>query len=480
MVMDEESLVQRVLHLRQVEKLSGRQIAKLLKIGGRRVSRILKGTGSAKPIPPKTVIDDYYHLMVHWYKQYPNLQAKQIFKRLKEYGYKGGYGSVVKYSLEFRQPKTNAYHPLVFLPGEEAQVDWFFVNLPSIGKVAGFLYVLAYSRYAWGMFYQRHSFEFFLAGHVACFKNIGGLAHRHRYDNLKSVVLKHSPEEIQYNGQFLDFARHYNFSIHVCNPYSGNEKGRVERIIKDVRPFLYAETFTDLKDLNCKFHAWLENRNNTIHRSTGKTPKELLSEERLIGLPHPYPTSRVINGVASKTALVEFETNKYSVPSSCAGKMVEIAAYPSYIEIYISEDKVATHNRCFDKNKMIQNPLHAEKLLNHSPHFKMQRILQLMKHMDHVFRYFIDQQENDDDQINAAYQLFTLLRTHSKAMLISAVRELNTLKCFKIKALSSLLNLPESQDPKPLWPRDIKLLNLKYEERNLNDYDPNKKDMDAT
>ena len=478
--MDEESLVQRVLHLRQVEKLSGRQIAKLLKVGGRRVSRILKSNDSTKPIPPKTVIDDYYHLMVHWFKEYPNLRAKQIFERLKEYGYQGSYGSVVKYSLEFRKTKSKAYHPLVFLPGEEAQVDWFFVNLPDIGKVDGFLYVLAYSRYAWGMFYPKHSFEFFLAGHVACFKNIDGLAHRHRYDNLKSVVIKHTPEEIKYNGQFLDFARHYNFSIHVCNPYSGNEKGRVERIIKDIRPFLYAEKFTDLKDLNCKFHAWLEKRNNTVHRSTGKTPKDLLSEERLKGLPHPYPTSRVIMGVASKTALVEFETNKYSVPSSCAGKMVEIAAYPAYIEIYVSEDCVANHNRCFDKNKMIQNPLHAEKLLDRSPHFKMQRILQLIKNMDYVFAYFIDNQENEDDEIEAAYQLFSLMKNHSRAMLISAVRELNTLKCFKIKALNSLLNLPEAQDPKPLWPRNIKLLNLKYEERNLNDYNPNKEDLGAT
>ena len=104
----------------------------------------------------------------------------------------------------------------------------------------------------------------------------------------------------------------------------------------------------------------------------------------------------------------------------------------------------------------------------------------MIKNMDHVFGYFIDNQNNDDEQIEAAYQLFSLMKNHSRAMLISAVRELNTLKCFKIKALNSLLNLPESQEPKPLWPRNIKLLNLKYEERKLNDYDPHKKDMDAT
>lgn len=78
------------------------------------------------------------------------------------------------------------------------------------------------------------------------------MARRHRYDNLKSVVLKRSSGNIEYNPQFLDFARFHGFSIHVCNPYSGNEKGRVERIIRDIRVFLYAETFDSLSDLNEK------------------------------------------------------------------------------------------------------------------------------------------------------------------------------------------------------------------------------------
>lgn len=134
------------------------------------------------------------------------------------YGYQGSYPSVARLSREHRKPKHSVYHPLTFLPGEEAQVDWFFLNHETMGQVAGFIYVLSYSRYAWGQFYPKTSFEFFLAGHLECFKHIGGLAHCHRYDNLKSVVLKRSPE-IEYNPQFLDFARFYGFSIHLCNPY---------------------------------------------------------------------------------------------------------------------------------------------------------------------------------------------------------------------------------------------------------------------
>ena len=62
-------------------------------------------------------------------------------------------------------------------------------------------------------------------------------------------------------------------------------------------------------------------------------------------------------------------------------------------------------------------------------------------------------------------------------MLLSAVRELNALSCFKIKALMSLLNLPEPKEPQALWPQNRQILNLTYEERRLDDYDPNSQDM---
>ena len=477
--MSEESLIQRVLHLRQVEKLSQRQIACFLGIGRKRVRRILKGSDDAAPIPKKSVLDEYNHLIAHWYKQHPRLKATQVYERLKTYGYAGGYASVARLTRDERTLKDNAYHPLIFLPGEEAQVDWFFFNHERLGQVAGFLYVLAYSRYAWGIFYPKTSFEFFLAGHLECFKHIGGLARRHRYDNLKSVVLKRSADNIEYNPQFLDFARFYGFSIYVCNPYSGNEKGRVERLVRDIRVFLYAETFDSLCDLNRKFHLWLKKRNIAIHRSTLKTPKELLAEERLIHLPEkPYPPSRVIQAAASKTALVEFETNKYSIPSTCAGKAVEIVAYPDRIQICLAGKTVAGHRRSFGKGEMFQNALHAETLLSRTPQFKMRRILQVISGMDPAFKHFFDHQDNDGERIQAAYQLFTLLKTHSREMLISAVRELNALSCFKIKALRSLLYLPEPRDPQTLWPKDQQLLNLTYEERRLDDYDPDSPDME--
>ena len=127
---------------------------------------------------------------------------------------------------------------------------------------------------------------------------------------------------------------------------------------------------------------------------------------------------------------------------------------------------------------MFQNPLHAETLLNHTSRFKMQRILQVISNMDPAFKCFLDHQDDDDERMEAAYQLFTLLKAYSRGALTSAVRGLNSLVCFKIKALASLLNLPVAREGEALWPRDRRLLNLTYEERRLEDYDPDSTDME--
>lgn len=472
--MDNEALLKRILHLREVERLSLRQIGEELGINRKKVSRILRQSKfQTKPLPRPSIIEPFKGLISEWYTQRPYLKALQVYERLQSYGFRGSYPAVALYTRKYRRRKEAAYHTLEFLPGQEAQIDWFLFIDEALGRVFGFLYLLCYSRYGWGKFYPRSSFEFFLDGHLHCLEHLNGLAHTHRYDNLKSVVLKRYPS-VEYNPQFLDFARHYGFSIYLCNPYRANEKGRVERPIRDIRSFLYATDFKDLNELNYKYHTYLHKRNNRIHRSTGKTPQELLAQENLLKLPlKSYPPTRTIPGVGiSKTALVEFETNRYSVPTAWVNKPAEIVTWPEKIEIWAHGKRIATHKRCFDKKQLIQNPLHAERLLNStSPQFKTQRIYQLITSMNPAFKFFVEHQENDSEALHVAYELFHLLRSHSKAMLISAVRELNAMRSFRVKTLRSLLNLPVPKQNDPLWPQNAQLLNLNYRERRLEDYD---------
>ena len=219
------------------------------------------------------------------------------------------------------------YHELTFLPGEEAQVDWMQRTF-SFGTVYGFVFILSYSRYLYCRFYPRQSMEFFLEGHIEAFREIGGIPRRGRYDNLKSVVIKRRPE-LTFNGQFLDFARHYGFSLFACTPGRANEKGRVERVIRDIGGFLSVQDFTDLDDLNRKANLWRQERNRTVHRTTGKTPLDLSKEEKLKPLPQiPYKPYRIKTAMVTPTGFVHFETNRYSLPSGYSHQPCSLMVYP--------------------------------------------------------------------------------------------------------------------------------------------------------
>lgn len=474
--MDDASLKEKILYLLQVEKLSRRQTLGSLRIGHRRLKLLLgEKILPGKPKKP-SALEGYRHLLEEWYRQYPRLKALQIYQRIKDYGYTGSLSSVERFTRPWRIKKPVVYHALDFIAGEEAQIDWFFADLENVGRVALFLYVLSHSRYAWGKFYPKTSFEFFLGGHLECFEHLKGLARTHRYDNLKSVVLKHTPQTIEYNPQFLEFARHYSFKIHACNPYKGNEKGRVERLGRDVRSsFLYGRAFKDYGDLNDSFWQWLTRRNKQIHRSTGKTPVEALGMENLLKLPSvKFAPRRTRQGVVSKTALLEFETNRYSVPSSLATKPCEVLIYPDRLEIAVASKVVARHKRSFEKHKIIQNPLHVENLLNKTPLFKYQRILRLIESLDPVFYKFLRAQGDDEpSRLECAHQIFRLLKNHRRSVLISAVGELLSMGTYKIKAVYSLLNLPTQKTPDAVFPSDSKLLDIRYQERSLEEYDKN-------
>jgi len=464
----EDGLRIQVRHLREVEGLSMRQIAAKLNLSRKKVSRLIREEKIRKA-PSSLLLRPYDRLITEWYREYPMLRATQVYERLKTYGFQGCYGTVKLGTKRFRQKRHESFHELEFLPGEESQVDWMEWKIAS-GTVYGFVYLLAYSRYAVVRFYPRQTLEFFLDGHLRAFHEVKGVAHRHRYDNLKSVIIRREPQ-LEWNPQFLDFSRHYGFSIHVCSPQRANEKGRVERLIRDLKDYLRITPVESLEELNKKIGLFEKERNNRVHRSTGKKPADALGEEKLKPLPQiDYKPYRLVQAVVSKTAFVEFETNRYSVPSQYAGMAASLLVLPDTLEIVIQGKKVATHRRLLVRKEKIEHPSHRERLLSRTPHFKYQRILALMKGMGaEVEQFLLEAEREGEDVLEAAYQLFRLLRGISKETLLSAVREANSLHVHKVFYIQSLLQ-PQTS-PHPVCPQDQRLLEITYKGRKLDDYD---------
>jgi len=360
------------------------------------------------------------------------------------------------------------YHEIEFLPGECAQIDWMEVNLP-FGRAHGFVFVFAWSRYLFVRFYPRSSMEFFLDGHIEAYREAGGAARENWYDNLKSVVIKREPQII-YNAQFIDYMRHMGVSVHACNPGKGNEKGRVERAVRDIRNFVETHDFADIRDLNTKTDIWRRRWNERIHRSTHAIPASMLEEESFLPLPPiPYKPYRMVQAIIGTTAFIEFDTNRYSVPTDYASMAASIAVYPDRLEIVVRGRKIASHERSSGRYCKVEHPAHREKLLQRTPHAKNERIDHLMTNMGQEVALFLaNAQEQGEDRLTIAYRLFRILKSSSKAMLLSAVREANTHRR-SIRFVEQTLT--PACDAVEVYPQNASLLDITYRTRELTDYD---------
>jgi hypothetical protein len=454
-------------------QLSFRQIGEHTGISRKRAARIYRGC-LQKKVPKRVgILDPYHGLISHWFHEYPSLKALQVYTWLTERGVAVSYPRVAQYTRELRRKKDRVYHPLTFLPGEEAQVDWCFLHQPGIGKLCCFVFILSYSRYLCAHLFPRSSFEFFIEGHLMAFSALKGVPHSLRYDNLKSVVLKRTPE-VQYNPRFLEFCRHYGIQIRLCTPRRGNEKGRVERVIRTMKEtFFTAQSASCLKALNKGLHEWVEHKNHTPHRATGRRPVDLLQEETLKPLPQiPWHNETIHPPVkTTKTALMLFDCNAYSVPEYLVGRPLSVHATPTMVKIYEGDKEVAAHPRCFERYAQIINPLHRT-YGRLSQKAKYGRIHEAVKNLDPVMANFLLKNQGlGEDPQKTAYEIFILLKKHSRGMLISIAQECIRKKSPRLRTFLSYLTPESKETAERVLPQHPELLTITYTPRPLEVYD---------
>jgi transposase len=469
----EETTRQMILYLRDVLGLSFYQIQDRTGMSRKRASRIYRESGPDQKERKGSILDEYRSLIAEWFKEHPTLKAQQAHGWLRTRGVKISYPAVVKYTREFRKKVPRAYHPLTFLPGEEAQTDWCLIHHPQLGKLYGFVFLLSYSRVLFAHVFARSSFEFFIQGHLMAFSALGGIPHAIRYDNLASVVLKRRPQ-VQYNPRFLEFCRHYNLEIRLCNPGASNEKGRVERSIRTLRETFFntLEKYSSLKALNQALHEWVEHKNHTVHRATEKKPADLLPDEKLRPLPEkPWDNILIHPPVkTTKTALMIFDTNSYSVPDYLVGQSLSMHSTPNTVMIYDGAKRVASHPRSFDRGRQIINPLHRTygKL---SQKAKMQRVHEVIKNLHPALTDFLVKNETcGEDPQKTAYEIFKLMKSHSRAMLLSVASECLKKKSPRLRTFLSYLHM-EFTEAETVQPQKGELLNISYQARGLEEYD---------
>jgi transposase len=305
----------------------------------------------------------------------------RIFETLRGLGYDGGYDAVRRYAKSWRRDRggatAQAYVPLSFAPGEAYQFDWShevaLINGVTVTvKVAHVR--LCHSRMMFVRAYPRETQEMVFDAHDRAFAFFKGACTRGIYDNMKTAVETiFVGRERAYNRRFAQMCGHYLVEPVACTPASGWEKGQVENQVGLVRerfftPRLRFKTYDELNAwlldaciAYAKAHRHPEHRDRTVWQAfEAERPSLVPYAGRFDGF-HAVPAS------VSKTCLVRFDNNKYSVAASAIGRPVEIRAYADRIELRQDGRPVGVHARCFGRDQTIFDPWHYVPVLARKP-----------------------------------------------------------------------------------------------------------------
>ena len=309
------------------------------------------------------------------------LALMQVYEELRGLGYDGGYDAVRRYAAGWKRVQGSgtaaAFVPLMFAPGEAYQFDWSHevVLIDGVTVTVNVAHVrLCHSRMFFVRAYPRETQEMVFDAHDRAFSFFKGTCTRGIYDNMKTAVdTIFAGKERAYNRRFMQMCGHYLVDPVACTPASGWEKGQVESQVGTVRqrffsPRLRVKSYSELNALLIdKCIAWA--KANYHPEMTERTVWDVFEEERPQLVPYAgrFDGFHSVPAAVSKTCLVRFDNNKYSVTASAVGRQVEIRAYAERIEIRQEGRLVADHPRCFGRGRAIYDPWHYVPVLVRKP-----------------------------------------------------------------------------------------------------------------
>ena len=488
----------RIRTLYDEEGLSVRAISRRLHIHRRTVREAV-----SKDRPPRSqrvsrgsIIDPYRGWLMAKLSQYPELTAMRLFGMLRDQGYRGGYSLVKQCVADLRPRLKPAYLTLRFAPGECAQVDWGVwkaVDVPGgRRRLSFFVMVLAHSRMMYAEFSFAQAMEHWLSAHRNAFEFFGGVPEKIMVDNCKTAVLSPAVGDrpTVFNPVYLDFARHYGFSVSACAVRKPNQKGRVENGVGYIkRAFLAGREPASVAAMAPALADWLENTANVrIHATTGRRPIDMFNEvekKALQPLPNgPFDCCVSQPVVANNRFRIIVDRNRYSVPSQYASRRLQLRTYADRIAVYTPEGAlVADHSRSYGRGQDLLDPDHERDLLMRMHHGRDRRRIESFLALGSAARAYLDGLREKRpgwrghlDRINALAEIHG--RDEVARLLADALEH---------HAFSSeyVLNILEARkrprlEPGPLHvTRRKDLLELKIPEPDLGVYAPRKHDKEA-
>lgn len=293
--------------------------------------------------------------------------AKRIFERLRdEYGFGGGYTTIKDYVRSHRRTNREVFVPLSHAPGH-GQADFGEARVIIDGvlqKAHFFVLDLPHSDACYVRAYPRATTEAWLDGHNHAFAFFGAVPQSIVYDNDRCLVAR-----IMLDGtrkrtdSFSGFLSHYLIRDRYGRPGKGNDKGKVEGMVGYMRRTFMVPipSFTSFTAFNEYLEEACRKRQGDIlngHRTSiaDRLQADLAAMQPLPAT--PFDACHKQAGRVTSLSLVRYKGNDYSVPVAYGHHEVWIRGYVDEVVIGCGGEVIARHERSYDQDDMVFNPLH--------------------------------------------------------------------------------------------------------------------------
>ena len=302
--------------------------------------------------------------------------AKRIWQRLRdEHGFAGGYTTVKDYVRRARTRRREVFVPLAHPPGH-AQIDFG----EAIGIIGGhrvklhlFCLHLPHSDASFVKAYPAETTEALLDGVASGFAFFGGVPDSVLLDNMKLAVVRIRPDGTrERTAAFTRLVSHFVFQDRYGRPGRGNDKGKVEALVKFARrtvltPVPSASSFAELNDALERY--CLARLSETCGRHPRPIGERLLAD---LAAFRPLPSGvfdacDLRPGRVSSTALVRYRNVDYSVPTAHAHTAVLVKGFVETVLIIAEGAEIARHRRSYEAGDMVCDPRHFLALIERKP-----------------------------------------------------------------------------------------------------------------
>jgi transposase len=337
------------------------------------VRKYLAGSGSSRE-PAPSCLEPFRDYLVARFADDAHVDGTVLYRALVGLGFERSYVTFVR---ELRRlglrPRCEACRSgghgvttvLAHEPGEEIQFDWLELTETPWGAPAYVLVgALSFSGKCRAVISEGQSFAHLVEALDGVLRRLGGTPRAWRTDRMATVVV---PGTDRLTASFAQVAKHFGVEVWVCPPRRPQRKGVVEAAIKYVpRSWWTSAPVSSLGHAQADLDRWAVAVADQRLRAGG-TIAERAAEEDLLALPAAaFPALLEAERVVSRTALVAFEGNRYSVAPGLVGQTVGVRARLGELHLEIvsaAGRRVARHRRApAGAGQILQTAEHARLL----------------------------------------------------------------------------------------------------------------------